>query len=281
MMRALCFILVLCLAGTPARAEDPVERGRYLVTGNVGCGNCHTPWDADGQITGREMAGGLVIDEPAFTAHVPNITSDRETGIGTWTDAELALAIREGRRPDGTLIGPPMPIELYRGIADGDLAAIVAYMRTVPAIRNRVPPSRYNFPLPPSYGPPVAAVAEVPRADQLAYGAYLAGPLGHCIECHTPMAEGGRPDYEGRLGAGGFALVGPWGTSVSANITSHPEDGIGAWTDDEIRAAITRGVRPDGDRLAPPMATSYYARMRRQDLDALVAYLRSLPPLPD
>ena len=122
---------------------------------------------------------------------VPNITPDPETGIGRWTDAEVALAIREGRRPDGSIIGPPMPIELYRGIADRDLAAMVAYVRSVPAVRNAVGKSRFDIPLPPTYGPPVGEVA-APADNPVARGAYLAGPVGHCIECHTPMGPDGR-----------------------------------------------------------------------------------------
>ena len=110
-------------------------------------------------------------------------------------------------------------------------------------------------------------------------GAYLAGPLGHCTECHTPMREGGHRDWS-RLGAGGQRFPGPWGVSVARNITPHRDAGIGAWTDAQIVRAVTEGMSADGRRMFPPMGYAYYARMTPQDLADLVAYLRSLPPRP-
>ena len=271
-------IVLLCaflLAASSARAETPLERGTYLVNSVVACGNCHTQQTPNGPAEGMELAGGLLIDFPEFTVHTPNITPDPETGIGNWTDQQIIDAIREGRRPDGRIIGPPMPIELYREISDDDIRAMVAYMRSVKPVRNAVAVSEYRIPLPPSYGPPVGAVPAVSRDDQVAYGAYLAGPLGHCVECHSPMGPGGVRDMANQLGAGGFELYGPWGTSVSANITP---TGLVDWTDDQIKTVITTGVRPDGSRLMPPMAVHYYRNMAPRDLDAIVAYLRSLPP---
>ena len=145
-------------------------------------------------------------------------------------------------------------------------------------MKNTVPRSEYRIPLPPTYGPPVDGVPEAPRDDWVAYGAYLAGPRGHCIECHTPMVQG-RPDFDNQLGAGGFAFPGPWGVSVSANITPHLEDGIAGYGDDDIKTIITQGLRPDGSRLFAPMGFGFYATMTESDLDAIVAYLRSLKPV--
>ena len=255
------------------RAETLLERGTYLMQSIVACGNCHTPQGPEGPLPGMELAGGLVMEDEAFTAYGANLTPDMETGLGGWSDEEIIVAIREGRRPDGSIIGPPMPFSLYRDLSDRDVQAIVAYLRSLTPVKNAVPASDYRIPLPPSYGPPVEAVAEVPRDDTLAYGAYLAGPLGHCIECHSPMGPMG-PDWRNQLGAGGLAFHGPWGVSHSPNITP---TGIGAWSDAEIKAAITQGVRPDGSRLMPPMPVAYYANISEADLDALVAYLRSLP----
>ncbi len=266
--------LVTFTAGAPARPETLLERGTYLMQGIVACGNCHTPKGPAGDIAEMELAGSLVLDTPEFTAYAPNITPDVETGIGGWTDAQIITAIREGKRPDGTIIGPPMPIALYRNISDRDVQAIVAYIRNLKPVKNVVPKSVYNIPLPPAYGPPVTSVAEVPRDDKLAYGAYLAGPLGHCIECHSPMGPHG-PDWENQLGAGGFEIPGPWGVSVSANITP---TGLSEWSDDHIKTAVTQGRRPDGSPMMPPMAYSYYRNVVAEDLDAIVAYLRSLPP---
>lgn len=278
--RAALLAATLLLPAWSANAQpDLVARGRYLVEGIAGCGNCHTPKGPQGDLPGRNLAGGMVIEEPAFRAIGPNITPDPETGIGRWTDAQLARAIREGIRPDGSVIGPPMPFELYRGISDADLAAMIAYLRTVPPVRSAVARSEYRIPLPPSYGPPVANVPGPAADDPVARGAYLAGPLGHCTECHTPMLEGGRRDWS-RRGAGGQAFPGPWGESVARNITPHRDAGLGGWTDAQIVRAVTEGVSADGRRLFPPMGYGYYARMTPSDLADLVAYLRSLPALP-
>jgi mono/diheme cytochrome c family protein len=197
---------------------DVLERSSYLMNGIVACGNCHTPQGPNGPLPGMELAGGLVIQEEAFTVHTPNITPDKETGIGASTDQQIVTAIREGRRPAGRIIGPPMPIGLYRKMSDRDVRALVADLRQVKPVHNQVPPSEYHIPLPTSYGPPVGSVPDVPRDDPVTSGAYLAGPLGHCIECHTPMVEG-RPAFAHRLGAGGNPFYGPWGISVSRNIT--------------------------------------------------------------
>lgn len=272
------WILGLTLLGvaTTAGAETPVERGRYLVETIAACGNCHTPMGADGPERARHLAGGLVVvDDATMRAVAPNITPDPETGIGAWSDAEIVRAIREGVRPDGRVLGPSMPFTLYRDLADEDVTAMVAYLRTVAPVRHVVERSAYNFPLPAAWGPPVAAVAAPPRSDKLAYGAYLAGPVGHCVECHSPPDEAGQPQTMTRRGWGGFAFPGPWGVSVSADITP---TGLADWSDAEIIRAITQGVSRDGRPLLPPMGFAYYAGMRAADLEALVAYLRALPP---
>lgn len=206
----LAFALLLAAGfASPGKAQPLLERGRYLVETTAACGNCHTPKGPDGPLPGKALAGNWVVEDiPPFRAVAPNITPDRATGIGGWTDAQIARAIREGIRPDGSLIGPPMPIGLYRGLSDQDLAAMVAYLRSVPAVANPSEKSTYRIPLPPSYGPPVGQVAAPPRTDRVAYGAYLAGPVAHCTECHTPMLEGGRRDAT-KLGAGGQAFAGP------------------------------------------------------------------------
>lgn len=258
-----------------ARAETPLERGRYLMNSIVACGNCHTPQGPAGPQAGMELAGGFLIEEKEFTIHAPNITPHKVSGIGLWSDAQIITAIREGRRPDGTIIGPPMPIGLYRGMSDSDVKAVVAYLRSVKPVDNKPAKSVYRIPLPTSYGPPVGPVADVPRSDKVTYGRYLAGPLGHCIECHTPQDANGMPQFATKLGAGGMAFHGPWGVSVSANITP---TGLTRYSDAQLKTLVTTGVRPDGSRLKPPMGVAYYASLAAADQDALVAYLRSLPP---
>jgi mono/diheme cytochrome c family protein len=261
-----------------AVAETPVERGRYLAESIVGCGDCHTTRTADGvQRADMTLAGGFVVlDIPEFRAVASNITPDPGTGIGKWTDDQIVAAIREGKKPDGTLLGPPMPFEVYRGMADSDVRAIVAWLRTVPPVHNEVEASAYHIPLPPAYGPPVGVVTAPSPEDKVAYGAYLAGPLGHCIVCHSPLGPRGA-DFT-KLGIGGNSFEGPWGTSVSSNITSSKSDGLGAWTDAEIERAIRTGVARDGRKLMPPMGFDYYARISPSDMTALIAFIRTIPP---
>ena len=137
-----------------------------------------------------------------------------------------------------------MPIALYRGISDHDLAAIIAYLRAVPPIHNAVTQhSSYPFPIDP-LGPPVEHIAD-PADNPIARGAYIAGPLAHCIECHAPPLSVVQRDWS-RSGAGGMPIEGPWGIVVAPNITPDKEHGIGNWTDQQIRDALTKGVTPDG-----------------------------------
>jgi mono/diheme cytochrome c family protein len=107
----------------------------------------------------------------------------------------------------------------------------------------------------------------------------MAGPIAHCVECHTPMGPQG-PMYDTALGQGGFEFHGPWGVSVAPNITSSAE-GLKDFSNAEIAAMITEGVRPDGSRMLPPMPYAWLAKMTPDDLAATIAYLRTLPPLPD
>ncbi|MDX1561579.1 MAG: c-type cytochrome [Gammaproteobacteria bacterium] len=266
---------------SPTAAEDLLGRGEYLVEGIVGCGNCHHGRTEDGEfIAGMEYAGNFVIEEPIFTAYAPNITPDPETGIGEWTDEEIERAIREGIRRDGTIMGPPMAFTYYREISTEDMDAIIAYLRSVPAVRNEVPPSEYRMELPPNWGPPVEDPVEAPpKSDQVAYGRYLSHALGHCTQCHTPLVNG-IEDFS-RTGAGMNIYPMPFGyewSAVAANITSHPTLGIGSWTDDEIKRAIVYGISRDGRQLLPFMGFSFYELISDEDLDAIVAYLRTLPP---
>lgn len=279
---AAAVLLAVAAGGNVSKAETPLERGKYLVESIAGCGNCHTPQGPNGPVMEKAYAGGLEIVEPGMLkAYSTNITPDKETGIGNWTVEQIMVAIREGKRPDGSLIRPPMPIWLYRGISDADARAMAVYVKSLPAIKNTVPKSEYKIPLPKSYGPPVKNVKAPPRGNKVAYGRYLAGPVGHCLDCHTPFAKGGGKDVKNRLFAGGQKFEGPWGVTVSRNITPHKTDGIGAWKDAEIKRAITQGISRDGSKLGPPMGFPYYAKMTDADIGAVIAYLRSVKPLPN
>ena len=278
MVRLLLLSAVPAFAAAVAGATPLIERGEYLVAGPAGCGNCHTPFGPDGLDMTQDLGGRLVEENPMFTAYAPNITP--ASRIAGWSDDELARAIREGLRPDGSVIGPPMPFAMYRGLSDDDLLAIVAYLRTVPAVESDIPKSIYNIDLPPAYGPPIQTIAHPAEGVTVEYGAYIAGPVAHCMECHTPFGPQG-PLLDTHLGVGGFEFRGPWGVSVASNLTSHPDDGIPGYTDDELKLMITQGIRPDGTAMMPPMPYGYLAQMTPQDLDAVILYLRSLPPLPD
>jgi mono/diheme cytochrome c family protein len=131
-------VLAVLLAASAASAiaqTAPLARGRYLVTTIMACGNCHTPKDADGRpVPGKELAGGgVTFDIPPFAGTAPNITPDRETGIGAWSDDEIKRAITQGIGRDGRRLQLPMAFAWYAGIRDEDLDAIVAYLRTLPA----------------------------------------------------------------------------------------------------------------------------------------------------
>jgi mono/diheme cytochrome c family protein len=285
---AVCGLAVgAAVLASPAIAQtrvDLVERGRYLVETIAACGHCHSPQRLDGdrqvELPGLHLAGGYGFDGPVLGRWAgSNITRDVDTGIGRWTEGEIAIAVREGRRPDGSVIGPPMPFAHYRKISDVDARSIAAYLKSVPPIRNAVTRSSYRISLPANWGPPVSDITAPPEGDPVARGAYLV-EVGHCMDCHTPnRAAGGGRDWS-RRGAGGRPVTGLAGPIPAANITPHPEHGLGRWTDGQIIRAITQGISANGRRLLPPMAFDNYAGMTSRDLADLVAYLRSLPPQP-
>jgi mono/diheme cytochrome c family protein len=275
-----------------AAGETLAERGSYLVNTILACGNCHTPKAADGApIAEKELAGGMSFTTPAFDATASNITPDPETGIGKWTDDEIKQALTRGNRPahaqlPGVPLAAVMPAGFYKALLPRDLDAIVAYLRSVKPVRSQVPNPVYKLPVRREpYPDAEAGFTEQSLRDPVRHGAYLV-TIGHCMECHAAWARG-VSDYKNGQGKGGrvfnVSLVQgfpkTWEGSTASNITSHPKAGIGAWSDDDIKRAIAKGVRPDGRILKPPMAFAWYARMTPADLDAIVAYLRTLPPL--
>jgi mono/diheme cytochrome c family protein len=113
----------------------PVGRGSYLVNTVAACGNCHTLRAADATPTpGMFLAGGNRFDIPPGLARAKNITPDKDTGLGSWTDEQIIRAMREGKTKEGNIVGPPMPVEYYNKMSHADAGAIVAYLRTVPPI---------------------------------------------------------------------------------------------------------------------------------------------------
>jgi len=272
------FAAFLFMTGAASAQNASVQRGSYLVNGILTCGNCHTPKGPGGvELTDQMHAGGVIEwDTPTFKVKGSNITPDREAGIGSWTDAQIKDALQNGKHRNGHPIAPIMPFAFYKVFTPGDLDAVVAYLKSVPAKSNPSQPPVYKAAMHVENVPNAgSAMSEADMADPVKKGFYLA-TIGHCMECHTPMVRGER--VWSQYGAGGFRFTGPFGESFSRNITSHREKGIGAWTDDQIKRAITQGVRPDGTRLKPPMGYSWYARMTDADLNAIVAYLRTVPP---
>jgi mono/diheme cytochrome c family protein len=282
---------VVLLATSGATAESSIERGGYLVNTIMACGNCHSPRDAEGRTIAERAfsGGGLTFTTPAFIATAPNITPDVETGIGSWSDAEIKRALVQGMRPDhGHLASAPlaaiMPVNFYRALLPDDLDAIVGYLRTVKPIRNEVPDPVYKAPVRrDSYPDAEAGFNKAMFADPVRRGAYLV-TIGHCMECHSAWSRG-VSDFKTGLGHGGRVFPphqgSPDGTpdSVAANITSDPTAGIGAWTDQEIARAVTHGMARDGRILKPPMGYAYYAGLKDADLADIIAYLRTVPPL--
>ena len=162
-------------------------------------------------------------------------------------------------------------------MSDIDVKAIVAYLRSIKPISNETEKSTYKIPLPAAYGPPVTHVADVPHTNHVAYGKYLATGLGHCMDCHTPDVQG-RPDFT-RMGAGGNPFGAPnGGVIMSANLTPGNPQAIAGWTNDQLKTAITTGMRPDRP-LVRLMAFDWYKNMSNPDLNDLIAFLRSLKPV--
>jgi mono/diheme cytochrome c family protein len=278
---AICLALVAATIGT-ARVSafaqsDLVKRGDYLVNTIMTCANCHSPKGPPAAVAGKDFSGGLSWDEAPFKVTAPNITQDKETGIGAWSDADIRTLMRTGKRPNGVQIAEIMPTAFYGIVTDGDMDAIVAYLRTLAPVANKVPDPIYRMQIPHlSYPGAETPYTEEMLKEPVKKGFYLA-TIGHCMECHTPMGPRGR-QFADKLGTGGFEFPGPWGVTVSKNITQSKPKGIGEWTDAEIITAVTTGVDRKGGKLKPPMGFQYYAHMTSGDLDALVAYLRTVPP---
>jgi mono/diheme cytochrome c family protein len=273
-----------CAVALPAAAADQdalLKRGAYLINGPVACANCHTPRAQDMSfLPGMDFAGGFKLVDPAFTVYTANITPDKDTGIGNWTDAQIITAIREGKDEKGKIIFPPMPVPTYNNMSDDDVKAIVAYLHTIKPIHNEVPESKWNIPQ--AAMPPAKGLPAPPMTDKLAYGGYIVNSLAHCFECHTTPGPNGAPDFAHHLGAGGFEItLAPGMVIRTANITSDPETGIGKWSDADIKKAITEGLTPTGGHLSPPMPFPFFKNMTAEDLDAVVAYIRTVPPIPN
>jgi mono/diheme cytochrome c family protein len=271
-------VLVATTGGV--NAQTPLDRGSYLVNAVMACDGCHTPRPGGVFDMSRRFSGGSQTwDEAAYTVKGSNITSDRDTGIGGWSEADLKRLFTDGIRPSGVHVAPQMPFVFYKVLTPRDLDAVVAYVRSVSPVRNEVQPPVYkaamHYETIPGADRPFSDEA---LADPIKRGFYLA-TIAHCMECHARHPDG-TPGYKDSFGKGGHVMSGPFGQVVVANITSHPTKGIGAWSDTQIKRVLTEGVGHDGRELKPPMARQiYFKKMKDADIDAIVAWLRTLPPL--
>jgi mono/diheme cytochrome c family protein len=267
----------LIAAATGASAQQSlVERGGYLVNGIGVCGNCHSPRGEDP----KSMAGGTnVFNTPAYTVKGGNLTPHPEAGLGKWSDTDIKRALIEGKRPTGSQMAPNMPYPLFGVLTERDKDAIVAYLRSLPAVATTVDPPVYKAEFKVSPFPPAAKpMTEADLTDPVKRGLYFAA-LGHCAACHSRLTAGGDMDYGPTgMGAGGRRF-GSGGTA--ANITSHPTKGIGGWSDAEIKKMLVTGVSRSGRTLNAPMVefSPFYATMTDSDLSAIIAWMRSLPPI--
>jgi mono/diheme cytochrome c family protein len=272
---------LLALASSVAAAQAQngasVARGKYLVDTVMTCHNCHTPRGPNGLAMDKALSGGARFNEPPFDVYAANITSDRETGIGSWSVDDIKKLLTTGVRPNGVPVANVMPTGFYRIMTEDDLNAIAAYVHTLPPVTNKLPPPVYKINLPQTVVPNAEKpFTKADLGDKVKRGFYLA-TIAHCMECHSPLGPKGR-DFT-KMGGGGFELKGPWGVSVSRNITSSKTKGLGAWSDAEIKRAITQGVSRDGSKLKPPMGFEFYAKMKPEDLDDIVAYIRTVPAI--
>jgi mono/diheme cytochrome c family protein len=222
-----------------AMAETPAERGDYLVNTIMACGNCHSPRDANGKtIAEKAFSGGLTFTTPAFVATAPNITPDVETGIGSWSDAEIKRALIEGMRPitaafAGVPLAAIMPANFYKALLPDDLDAIVAYLRTIKPVRNEVTAPVYKAPVHRDpYPDAEAGFSKTMFADPVGRGAYLV-TIGHCMECHSAWSRG-VSDFKTGLGRGGRVFPRAAGGSAGQHRRQYhlgSVAGIGAWSD--------------------------------------------------
>jgi mono/diheme cytochrome c family protein len=282
LMTAALIAPALGVAGTPL--PDLVARGRSVFAAAGGCG-CHTE---PGKAATGLNAGGRKFDVPFGTVYGTNITPDRQTGIGAWTDQQIIDAIRLGRRPTGERILPVHPFMTFNGMAEEDLRGLVAYLRTLPAISRPNLPKKITVPLFESVFLPawLAAFASKetppPHAPTSgpARGEYLVRVVGHCGECHTPRGVTQAVDNSR------FLAGNPKGpeNSVVPNITPDKDTGL-AWSEEQIAEYLSTGNKPDGDVAGGIMAeviqgTSVgYKDLPRADLAAMARYLKTIPPI--
>ncbi|MDJ0968309.1 MAG: cytochrome c [Kiloniellales bacterium] len=283
-------IAVLAIVGLLALAGNAVAqgnsgpgdatRGEYLFRA-AGCYACHTR-----PVSGaRPLAGGRAFATPYGTFYSPNITPDPDHGIGRWGLADFARAVRLGEAPDGSDYFPAFPFPSYTGMQDQDLADLWAYLQGVDPVPEANREHELDFPFGFRFLAGVwkrlffeAGAFQPDPAKDATWnrGAYLVRHLGHCGECHTPRNFLGALEDDRDLAG---TLEGPDGKKVP-NVTPHPKDGIGEWSDSDITFFLQLGVLPDGDVAGGAMEDVIRegtGHLTDEDRKAIAAYLKSLP----
>jgi mono/diheme cytochrome c family protein len=255
-----------------------VERGEYLARA-ADCMVCHT---AAGD---KEYAGGLGFKLPFGTLYSTNITPDKETGIGNYSDQEFLAAVQHGKRRDGAMLYPAMPYTSYTYLSDADTLDIKAYLFSLPPARVPAPPNTLAFPFNQRwamlfwsmvFSPNTRYTPNTAKTPEWNRGAYLAEALAHCGECHTPrnlaFALDNRQKFAGALTAGWRAF----------NISSDKATGLGGWSDAELVAYLSTGHAKGRGTASGPMGEAVdhsLSKLAPDDIKAIVAYLRSVPPI--
>jgi hypothetical protein len=275
------------------KSSARVERGKYIFTRLSYCDDCHSEQDfsrlARPVVVSTRGYGKLMADKDMpGEIYAANITPDKETGIGSWTDGEKIRAIREGVDKDGRTIFPIMPYSYYCYMSDDDAQSLVAYLDTMPAVKHKLPPTKVNFPdsmwMKGDPRPVTDPVKMPDRNNKLLYGEYVA-TISHCEVCHTPHPNL-KEDVSLRF-AGGRRFITPAGTVYSANITPDKTTGIGDWDVERFKMRLktylpyeTQGgpptIGPDRFTMMPYEA---YAHMTDYDMEAIFAYLMTRPPI--
>jgi mono/diheme cytochrome c family protein len=278
-------------AMTAPRDSATVARGSYIFNVTWQCANCH---EAGEEHVPPAASGGKLFDlrsaGPGFGKYYSkNITPDTATGIGGWTDGEIVQAIREGVNRQRHVLFPLMPVDWLKEMSDNDVLALVAYLRTLPPIHNRVPGNEPSFVAKAlmtfNIIGPTTPSGQHPQAPAVSaeYGRYFALHVAGCADCHTPRNMTNGKFYLDSLFAGSSFAFGKdadaplW--AFARNITPHDNTGIGRWTEEEFAHAVTGGVTPDSTVLTPYMPYPRYKFLAPDDLKAMYLFVRSLTPL--
>lgn len=281
-LRGLAVAIAFLFLAEPLPAEQSlISRGEYLVDAG-GCIDCHT----DDRDDARPMAGGRALESPFGIFYVPNITPDKATGIGTWSDDDFVRAMWEGVSPEGDHYYPAFPYDFYTGIRREDLLAMKAFLFSLEPVEQETPEHELTWYVSARlaawawklrYFEPARFVAEEDRSAQWNRGAYLVRHLTHCGACHTPRDGLGALRQDLEL-AGNIDF--PDG-ETSPNISTHRLDGIGKWSVDDIEYFLDVGMLPDGDFVGGTMSAvidGSTSKLHREDRLAIATYLKSVPP---